>query len=1134
MALRLRGWLGILALLLLAGEAAGQPSTKGSAAGTGGSIGTALDRSPDAGTPLIRIAQETGVPRSELPPTPPAPLPLGAPAAPATRVISSAIDPEAPPPFHVSALKLDGQVSGDQVQFTVDIDVEINRTDDAYYDVPLRLSQAHLVEKSYTGPGKEGPAPSADGDDGLHWRFSGAGTHHLKLKLWVPIRRTGGTNSLVLSLPQLPPFFDAQFKVRIPGKRITVRVPKETLLGDSKSDAEATEVVGSVRGTRLEVTWNESSADVPAIGRVTTLMTLKRDADRLVLQGEQTIQRERTPASGDIFVKMPSAGQLVELISPHVRMHEPATNRPGWRRVVLQETAPDRIDLRWLFDMPFPSAGGRITVDGLEVAEARVQEGGVQLADFGTHLAIPRLNESPLVLRRVDVSTTRSAVPIVNAFEFVKQPFALVLDIQKVQPKFSVRPAHWLLIRADEMLLESVFQIEVENGALSELPIAWPSARADGWRIDTTSPGLFDLTPAEAEAALSTGSIPIRLRAPTTGKFEVRLRFRRSAIQMGQEVTWTLPRIPAGRGLPSQLVVAGDDNVLPQVQPDPQATEEATSGTSLAPPAEFVDLPQTTYRLSPRAEGVFKARASLKKREVDVGATISVTRQAGRGLLVRQLMHYKVKFGRISAVRVQLPEQLASRIPVGAEQAAVAARLATTGTGGSTPLVPVRDESRLDFALPSPRIGEFDVVIEYTYPLDADVSQTVDIDVPILLLAEGKFSSVRCVLPDGEGLSIVDRSMTWEPIPTAPESAIWFSATNPQTMPIRVTGSLRQESQRYSIETAFHNVRFDGSGASVTYSEYHLRTPPARIALTIPVGAEQASFEWNDRTLAESAGDLRTDPSLPGRYLIELRASDLVGEGRLRLIYREPPLSAAGSSWRLMTRRTVDLPQFPPNVWIASSVCEIDLPRDTHLLQSPAALLPEFHWARQGAIWARVGSSRYLDSRPQLVTTAEFHKIDLAPRGYAFSGMGPIERFSFTAMNRTLIVLIGAGLSLVLGFLFWRLPGTRNAQTFLIVAFTVSLLSLWFLEPIQVLLQPAILGGLLAVAASFLDTRSRTPEWHEPSQAPVRIPPPTSPPPPSASAPAVPIPGQRDSRPSVAAVGPTAIYQPLTSTHDPR
>ncbi len=51
--------------------------------------------------------------------------------------------------------------------------------------------------------------------------------------------------------------------------------------------------------------------------------------------------------------------------------------------------------------------------------------------------------------------------------------------------------------------MESVFQIEVENGALSDLTVAWADARTEGWRTDTTSPGLLDLTPAEAETAFA-------------------------------------------------------------------------------------------------------------------------------------------------------------------------------------------------------------------------------------------------------------------------------------------------------------------------------------------------------------------------------------------------------------------------------------------------------------------------------------------------------------------------------------------------------------------------------------------------------------------------------------------------------
>ncbi len=172
------------------------------------------------------------------------------------------------------------------------------------------------------------------------------------------------------------------------------------------------------------------------------------------------------------------------------------------------------------------------------------------------------------------------------------------------------------------------------------------------------------------------------------------------------------------------------------------------------------------------------------------------------------------------------------------------------------------------------------------------------------------------------------------------------------------------------------------------------------------------------------------------------------------MIYRQPPATKwrGGRMTSLPVRRAAAV---PPNVWINQSICELDLTRDDHLLQSPGAFRPEFSWRRRGRVWTRQPLQRYLDARSRYVTVDSFQGVDLRTFGYAYSGTGPVERFSFTAMNRTLIVLVGAGLSLVLGFLFWRFPWTRNAQTFLIVAFLFSFLSLWLLEPIQVLLQPA-------------------------------------------------------------------------------
>ena len=130
-------------------------------------------------------------------------------------------------------------------------------------------------------------------------------------------------------------------------------------------------------------------------------------------------------------------------------------------------------------------------------------------------------------------------------------------------------------------------------------------------------------------------------------------------------------------------------------------------------------------------------------------------------------------------------------------------------------------------------------------------------------------------------------------------------------------------------------------------------------------------------------------------------------------------------------------------------------------------------------------------------------------------------------MTRSLILLLGAGMTLAMGFLFWSLPAIRNMLSVLLLAFGVSLLSLWFLEPIQLLLQPAVLGAVLAILATLVDRKSRRPALgaYPPSVMPI---PPTM----TASEVSEPAPtgrGSSVSRYRDTPVPPTALYQPGTS-----
>ncbi len=52
--------------------------------------------------------------------------------------------------------------------------------------------------------------------------------------------------------------------------------------------------------------------------------------------------------------------------------------------------------------------------------------------------------------------------------------------------------------------------------------------------------------------------------------------------------------------------------------------------------------------------------------------------------------------------------------------------------------------------------------------------------------------------------------------------------------------------------------------------------------------------------------------------------------------------------------------------------------------------------------------------------------------------------------------------------LLWR-PALRHAVTFFGVAFLVALAGIWYPAPVQLLLQPAILGGVLALVAAAIE-----------------------------------------------------------------
>lgn len=1120
----IRLWAGTLAVCAWVGLFAPTPTSAqtppapprgqmmGSAAGAGSAV--PATRTPPVTEPP---ASETEVPKTTEKPTA-TPKPSSpakpSPSPPATGSVPEPKRPPLPaathldesvPAFHIAQLLLQGEINGDRAELTATLDLDINRDDGQSYDVPLRLNQAHILAKGYLGTGREGPVVDGPTDEGVIWRFSGRGTHQLKLKMWAPIRLSPAGRELVLSLPAMPPGFDAQLELKIPGPPIVVRSSRDLTVLATTRQGESTLLTANVRGTRLDLLWSEPPEVQTQFLQATTSVTLRRFSDRVQATAEQSLQPEHAGVK-EVEIKLPTGFELDDLTGQFVRSHEPIAGRAGWRKVLLREPGGERIDLNLVLSAPWNANGGTLQFDGLVVPEARRQSGVIRLQEFAGYQMVPR----PGQFVRRDASGKTQGI---EAFEFTRQPFQIVWDVQRLAPKFAVRPRHVLFISDGRLVLDSRYRFEVDSGSVEQAELLWDQAAAEEWRLDPASISEDARISPEADQLRRSGSLLVTWKTPQSGQFDLKMRLVRELSADTRSTSLSLPLFRNARRLPPTLIVAAEDQYASTLTPADPADAE-----SLSQPATLDDLPATTreqiqhqLRLSP-IHAPLELAWKPEPRTISADAEIELRKSGDGRIQVQQTVRHTVQHGRLSVLRYQIPKNLLSLIPSGTTDSAIRMTI------DQQPSIPRIVNGVIEAPLPEPRIGEITTYFEYAIPVETQATA----EIPFLTPGDASLPSVRVRIPEGEPIRIVTTDEGWQPVPTSPDALLWV-ASKATSIPVTLMAS-QTATFRFSIERAFFRTRYDATGLMEGACEFHWTGDARGLPLTLPEGCEILAASLNGQTLTAAAGQVVIDPSTPARLIFRLPAVD--GKSRLALHYR----STQPTAFAHRDLRTVHLPKLSSDVSVVRSLWELELPPGRHLFVSPGNVMAEYDWRRQGLYWSRGPSEAYLAERREL--TQEMEQLGVTRRNgaiYEFSNIGPIEEIRFQTMTRSLIVLLGAGMSLALGFLFWSVPASRSMLALLVLAFTFSLLSLWFLEPIQLFLQPALLGAVLSMLATMVGQRSSPLEISQ-----LYIPPPQPPaPPPSMIAPGGASPSRIEAHPrgssltqirGAGPVAPTAIY----------
>lgn len=980
------------------------------------------------------------------------------------------------PKFAIEKLSLIGEAKEDAARLSAVVVVRLFE-DEPWVRVPLGFVEGVLVDARHEGEG-EGLCEPRDETNGHHWFLKGAGEHRLLMEVAVPLRKTNPGRRLVMTIPEATV---SVASIRIPEAEVAARAAERVTVLVSR-EAEGARIEATGLGARLDLSWVSTTSAGPkdSSWEVTsqTLVSLVEARSLMWNVTQRLLPTGGGPAPQSLLARLPPGAELVTVEGTDLKETSPEPTDAALIRVHFSKPPTGPVDLRWTLRGSMGSPTESVSLQGISVERARVQSGYVAIAVLGDYRLRQTAEDSKLLFRAA-VSELPPAIrrpQVTAAFRILGDQWSTVVSLTPTSPYVVAESRVRVAFRDREIEETITITGQVYRASLSQLKVDWPGFEEEGWVVEAqglelqVSPETVGPNPDAADPGGGTGMGAKRLLIgfpePVRDRFEVRLRARRP---------WTppVPPVEAGRlSLPKVLVDQSGGmlvDVWSQTGLLVELTDQRRSRSGESPMTTGDDeTPQGTYRPAPDQVRV-PFRAVRQPRRVEVEATAELSAVDARLSLI-QRFRYRVRYGRLDRVSLTFPETAPRgdwRVfgPEGRELVAEE----TPSTGRS-----------VGYLLGTPPAGEFVVEARFvprngggTLPIDEGTVQ-----VPFVLAGDVAGHPLRLVWQSrgGDALTVADAAWTAEA--RAPGRREWVCTSAPEGLTAKYT---RVEASYWSSVAGTgvwlrHFVESDGSVR--TLAHYRLANPPGSIPVNLPPGLELVVARWNGVRVSRPVS-----VELPEGARSVVLFGPNSGDRLLLTLELEQASGAAPGGIGLVT---IAAPEFPAELWLPRPFREVWLPENQHLLTRPDGWSVQYRWAFQGFLFARrpVLSQRQLsrwigldeDAVPvasaALTSTAETESdpdFDRAGHRYLFSGGRADGPLTFRTMNRSFLVLVGAGAALVLGFLMVRMRAARSVFTFLVLGAGLALLGLWYPETVAVLLQPAIPGLALAALAAWID-----------------------------------------------------------------
>lgn len=947
------------------------------------------------------------------------------------------------PGYGINSVTLSGHVGSDgSAELDAEIVLVVHR-DDEWVRAPLAFGEATLVGFEHSGTGSVSFESFAK-DVGHTWSLQGRGEHRLQLKLLVPLTERSGETRLVVSTPANAA--TTKLNLTIPSDPAVSAVGGIVRSNFTSDQKTTVEWLGP--GGRVDLSWRpQVAAAEPADLAASTVIMPSLTGKTIQLRAVQKI----TPSRGQVAsirARMP-AGFVLESVSGSLyQSHVEETTESG-RIVTVQlgEATGSTFELSYRVTAPLP-ADGTFTVDGFALLDVppQAQSGRIQL-ERSTGYDVRPVGGAEGIEKIEMLEPMPLAVA--SAFAFNAQPFHLVLKAEPISPALAVKPTLQFHVLPERIDLDAEFAVEVRKGELREVRLNWPGSR---WSVSPIRAGPIQEFPrmtTEVGGPIEIGvpattpafMIPVRAtlaRDPDADQIVVRLpKLDGTARQKAEVVTDPL-RIELESPLNVAIAVSAGGTVL-----EPQETSRTTPLDDGVPSSRFASyvVPADT------AELVFEVRKL--ERQVETTARLSLSAR-GDKLHVREQIEYDVRNQPLSSLQLTIPNALLSQDITFLDEE-------------NQPLTFTVEERRPDVAetkieLRSPVVGPFTISTEFELPRGVAVGDAGEVRLPIVQPADATRSQTALEVTPLRRHQVRVVAGDWVRVQSTEPGAeeLWLGPGAAQSIRLGLAPRSDEETSKVVVSRLLQRSLLRRDGSVVTYTDIQFSQMPESVALRFPEDLRPDSFSW------------RGTPVSPVVYAdgSDSVAEVLLGEGS------GPPILAiaskqVGNGVGLASRRTLQ-PVVIEHAVVRETLWQLTLPESQHLFGDPDEYESQDFWSLDSSlVWGR-HSAQWIDDWFGAAVSRISPEFD-AGHVYDFVRAGGPRPLEFASISRSLVVLIGAGTAILLGYAFasglilHRRKGLIAVASMLLLAWTI------FPNQVQIFLPPAMFGLLLVAIAAVAE-----------------------------------------------------------------